>query len=95
MRHGEKHLNIVLATDQLNAQILVLQYVYYIPVHVSSTVVLIIRRSNCIFQYTVITFQEFIYNLYYYVFILIELCFSNFRPLTFSVLRYQMLYNTV
>jgi hypothetical protein len=36
----------LLAIDQLNAQMLVLQ-VYYIPLHVSSTVVLIIRRSNC------------------------------------------------
>jgi len=46
-------LRIILAVDQRNAQILVLQYVYYIPLHVSSTVVLIIRRSNCIIQYLV------------------------------------------
>ena len=41
------HLSIILATDQLNAQVLVLKYVYYILLHVSSTVVLIIRRSSC------------------------------------------------
>jgi len=41
----------ILVIDQLNAQILVLYHVYYIPLHVSSTVVLIIRRSK--FYYTV------------------------------------------
>ena len=34
------HLSIILAVDQLNIQILVLQEVCYIPVHVSSTTVL-------------------------------------------------------
>ena len=42
------HLSMILAIDQLNAQILVLLEVYYIPLHVSSTVMLIIRSSNCI-----------------------------------------------
>ena len=37
-------------------------------------------------KYTAITPEEFTYNFYYYVFIFIELYFSNFRPLTcFSV----------
>ena len=40
------HLSVILVTDQLNAQTLVSQYVYYIPLHVSSTIVLIIRRSK-------------------------------------------------
>ena len=43
------HLSIILAIDQLNAQILFL-ISFYIPLHVSNTVVLIIRRSNCIIQ---------------------------------------------
>jgi len=40
------YLSIILATDQLNAQTLIIKQVYYIPLHVSSTVVLIIRRSK-------------------------------------------------
>ena len=47
-----KLLERIWAIDQLNAQILVL-LVYYIPLHVSSTVVFIIRRSNCIIQHLV------------------------------------------
>ena len=39
------HLSIILATDQLNAQILFFNK-FNIPLHVSSTVVLIIRRSK-------------------------------------------------
>jgi hypothetical protein len=39
-------LSTILVTDQLNAQILVLHQVYYIPLHVSITVVFIIRRSK-------------------------------------------------
>ena len=39
------HLSIILVINQLNAQNLVLQ-VYYTPLHVSSTIVLIIRRSK-------------------------------------------------
>jgi len=42
------HLSITLANDHLDAQLFYLQYVYYSPPHVSSNVVLIIRRSNCI-----------------------------------------------
>ena len=37
-----------LANYQLDAQFLYFIYVYYSPLHVSSNVVLIIRRSNCI-----------------------------------------------
>jgi len=44
------NLSITLATDQLNEQILDL-LVYYILLHVSSTVVFIIRRSNFIIQH--------------------------------------------
>jgi len=40
------HLNIILLTDQLNTKFLVLYEVYYILLHVSSTIVLIIRRSK-------------------------------------------------
>ena len=40
------HLSIILVINQLNAQNLVLYEVYYMPLHVSSTVVLIIRRSK-------------------------------------------------
>ena len=36
----------MLVINQLNAQNLFLQRVYYTPLHVSSTVVLIIRRSK-------------------------------------------------
>jgi hypothetical protein len=39
---------LILAIDQINAQILVFLIIYFIPLHVSSTVVLIIRRSDCI-----------------------------------------------
>jgi len=47
------HLSIILSIVQLNAQILVLYYVYYIPLHVSNTVVFIIRRLHCIMQHLV------------------------------------------
>ena len=42
------HLNITLTNDQLDAQIF--KCIYYIPihVHVSSSILLILRRSNCI-----------------------------------------------
>ena len=47
------------------------------PLHVSSTNVLIIRRS----KYTVNAPVKFIHKFYYYVLIFIELYFSNFRPI--------------
>ena len=40
------HLSIILVTDQLNAPIIVSWWVYYTPLHVSSTIVPIIRRSK-------------------------------------------------
>jgi hypothetical protein len=42
------HLSITLANDQLDAQIF--SYIYYSPLHlhVSSNILLILRRSNCI-----------------------------------------------
>jgi len=43
------HLSITSVNDQLYAQLyLILKYVYYSPLHVSSNVELIIRRSSCI-----------------------------------------------
>ena len=42
------HLGTTLVSDQLDAQCSFLSYVYYSPLHVSSNIVLIIRRSNCI-----------------------------------------------
>ena len=39
---------ITLLNDQLDAQFLFLQYVSFNRLHVSSNIVLIIRRSNCI-----------------------------------------------
>jgi len=42
------HLSIILATDQL-----MYKFLFYIPLPVSSTVVLISRRSNCIIQHLV------------------------------------------
>jgi len=56
---------MILAIDQLNAQILVLLEVYYIPLHVSSTVMLTIRRSNYIIQYLVssqVWWYQMLYN---------------------------------
>ena len=44
------HLSIILITDKLNAQILVLSSVYFISLHVSSTIMLIITSSK--FYYT-------------------------------------------
>ena len=41
------HLGIILFNDQLDAQFL-FAYVYFNPLHVSSILVLIIRRFNCI-----------------------------------------------
>ena len=40
------HLSITLVNDQLDAQLLYFIILYYSPLHVSSNVVLIIRRSN-------------------------------------------------
>jgi len=41
------HLSMItLANDQLDAQIF--KYIYYNPVHVSSNILLILRRSSCI-----------------------------------------------
>jgi hypothetical protein len=42
------HLSITLVKTNLTHNIFVLQYVYYIPLHVSSSNMLIIRRLNCI-----------------------------------------------
>ena len=58
------------------------------PLHVSSTVVLIIRRSKLYYTASgIVTPEKFIHKFYYYVLIFIELYFSNFRPLTcFSVM---------
>jgi len=33
----ERHVTLILAINQLNAQVLLLQKVYYAPLHVSST----------------------------------------------------------
>jgi hypothetical protein len=40
------HLSKILANDQLDAQ--VFKYIYYNPLHVSSDILLILGRSNCI-----------------------------------------------
>jgi hypothetical protein len=40
-------VSLNLANDQPDAQFFILFYVYYSPLHVSSNVVLIIRRLNC------------------------------------------------
>ena len=47
-------LSIILVINQLNAQIPLLQQVYHMPLHVSSTVVLIIRRSKLYYTASVI-----------------------------------------
>ena len=41
------HLSITLANDQLDTQFF-FYYIYYNPLHVSSNILLILRRSNCI-----------------------------------------------
>jgi hypothetical protein len=41
------HLGIIVVNDQLDAQFFFL-YVYFNPLHVSSNLVLTIRRINCI-----------------------------------------------
>jgi len=53
VNHGSKLLSItscliIVFFYQLDAQILYFLYIYYIPLHVSSTIMLILRRSNCI-----------------------------------------------
>jgi len=47
------HLSIILAINQLNAPILLLQYVYYTILHVSSTMCSSSGGQNCIIQYLV------------------------------------------
>jgi hypothetical protein len=44
------HLSIVLVINQLDAQNLVLRYVYYMPLHVSSTMCSTSGGQNCIIQ---------------------------------------------
>jgi len=48
------HLGIILVINQHNAQNLVLQYVYYMPLHVSSTMCSSSGGQNCIIQHLVI-----------------------------------------
>jgi len=40
------HLSITFDNDQLDAQFF--KYIYYNPLHVSSNILLILRKSNCI-----------------------------------------------
>jgi len=47
------HLSIILAINQLNAQNLVLYEVYYMPLHVLSTMCSSPGGQNCIIQHLV------------------------------------------
>ena len=52
-KNAEGTVNIILAIDQLNTQILFFQYVYYIPLHVSSTMCSSSGGKNCIIQHPI------------------------------------------
>jgi fructose-1,6-bisphosphatase/sedoheptulose 1,7-bisphosphatase-like protein len=49
----ERHVTLILAINQLNAQVLLLQKVYYAPLHVSSTMCSSSGGQNCIIQHLV------------------------------------------